>query len=86
MPKVCRLFIALMLTLTAGHLVLCQNANTNAANNNGVVITPLSRWFDADPKGRNAGWSGFLLYGYDQAAARDARRFGARGTRSDLLS
>jgi hypothetical protein len=47
---------------------------------------PLSRWFDADPKGRNAGWSGFLLYGYDQAAARDARRFGARGTRSDLFS
>ena len=47
---------------------------------------PLSRIFDADPKGRNAGWSAYLYYGDDQAAARDARRFGGRGTRSDLFS
>ena len=47
---------------------------------------PLSRIFDADPKGRNAGWTAFLYYGDDQAMARDARRFGARGTRSDLFS
>ncbi|HEX8139362.1 MAG TPA: hypothetical protein VF544_17500 [Pyrinomonadaceae bacterium] len=47
---------------------------------------PLSRIFDADPKGRNAGWTAYLYYGYDQAAARDARRFGARGSRSDLFS
>ncbi len=47
---------------------------------------PLSRIFDADPKGRNAGWTAYLYYGYDQATARDARRFGPRGTRSDLFS
>ena len=47
---------------------------------------PLSRIFDADPKGRNAGWTAYLYYGDDQAAARDARRFGGRGTRSDLFS
>ena len=47
---------------------------------------PLSRVFDADPKGRNAGWTAYLYYGYDQATARDARRFGARGSRSDLFS
>ena len=47
---------------------------------------PLSRIFDADPKGRNAGWTGYIYYGYDQAIARDARRFGARGSRSDLFS
>ena len=47
---------------------------------------PLSRVFDADPKGRSAGWTAYLYYGYDQAAARDARRFGARGSRSDLFS
>ena len=47
---------------------------------------PLSRIFDADPKGRNAGWTAYLYYGDDQATARDARRFGARGTRSDLFS
>lgn len=47
---------------------------------------PLSRIFNADPKGRNAGWTAFVYYGDDQATARDARRFGARGTRSDLFS
>lgn len=47
---------------------------------------PLSRIFDADPKGRNAGWSAFLYYGGDQVMARDARRFGGRGDRSDLFS
>ena len=47
---------------------------------------PLSRIFDADPKGRNAGWTANVYYGDDQASARDARRFGARGTRSDLFS
>jgi hypothetical protein len=47
---------------------------------------PLSRLFDAEPTGRNSGWTTYLYYGYDQATARDARRFGARGGRSDLLS
>ena len=47
---------------------------------------PLSRIFDADPKGRNSGWTAFLYYGDDQATARDARRSGARGARSDLFS
>jgi hypothetical protein len=47
---------------------------------------PLSRIFDADPKGRGAGWTAYVYYGYDQAEARDARRFGARGARSDLFS
>ena len=45
---------------------------------------PLSRIFDADPKGRNAGWTAYLHYGYDQAMARDARRFGGRA-RSDVF-
>jgi hypothetical protein len=47
---------------------------------------PLSRIFDADPKGRNAGWTAYVYYGGDQATARDARRFGGRGARSDLFS
>jgi hypothetical protein len=47
---------------------------------------PLSRWFDANPSGRNAGWTMFLYYGFDEALARDARRFGVRGGRSDLFS
>jgi len=47
---------------------------------------PLSRIFDADPKGRNAGWTAYVYYGDDQVTARDARRFGGRGARSDLFS
>jgi len=45
---------------------------------------PLSRIFDADPKGRHAGWTAYLHYGYDQATARDARRFGGRA-KSDVF-
>jgi len=40
---------------------------------------PLSRIFNANPAGRNAGWSLYFLYGEDQAKARDADRMG--GTR-----
>src|SRR5256714_2091135 len=46
---------------------------------------PLSRIFDANPKGRNAGWTAYVYYGFDEALARDARRFGGRGSRSDLF-
>lgn len=47
---------------------------------------PLSRIFDADPKGRNAGWSAFVYYGFDEAVPRDARRFSPVRGRSDLFS
>jgi hypothetical protein len=47
---------------------------------------PLSRLAGADPKGRNAGWTGFLYYGFDEAAQRDARRFSPVHGRSDLFS
>lgn len=49
---------------------------------------PLSRIFDADPKGRAAGFTGYLHYGYDQANPRDARRFagGAIRGKSDLFA
>jgi hypothetical protein len=35
---------------------------------------PLSRLFHADPKGRNAGWTAYLHYGYDEARPSDVRR------------
>jgi hypothetical protein len=47
---------------------------------------PLSRLFDADPKGRNAGWTAFVYYGFDEALQRDARRFAPVRGRSDLFS
>lgn len=45
---------------------------------------PLSRWFNADPKGRQAGWTAYVHYGFDEAIARDARRFAGRA-KSDVL-
>lgn len=47
---------------------------------------PLSRIFSADSEGRNAGWTGYLYYGFDEALARDARRFSPVRGRSDLFS
>lgn len=35
------------------------------------VGLPLSRWFNADPKGRNAGWQAYFEYGLDAAVAND---------------
>jgi hypothetical protein len=34
---------------------------------------PISRWFNADPKGRNAGWQAYIEYGIDAANANDFR-------------
>jgi len=34
---------------------------------------PLSRLFEADPKGRNAGWQAYVEYGLDAAVANDFR-------------
>ncbi|MDX6710223.1 MAG: DcaP outer membrane protein [Blastocatellia bacterium] len=47
---------------------------------------PLSRLAHADPKGRNAGWTAYLYYGFDEALQRDARRFVPVRGRSDLFS
>ena len=43
---------------------------------------PLSRWFNAEPKGRNAGWQAYFEYGIDAAQANDfkfAKDIGASG-------
>ena len=32
---------------------------------------PLSRWFNAEPKGRNAGWQAYFEYGLDASVAND---------------
>ena len=47
---------------------------------------PLSRLVHADPKGRNAGWTAYLYYGFDEALPQDARRFSPVRGKSDLFS
>jgi len=46
------------------------------------VSFPLSRIFNADPTGRNAGWTLAFTYGIDQAKARDVRFFSPAGARN----
>ncbi len=43
---------------------------------------PISRWFNAEPRGRNAGWQAYFEYGLDAANANDfyiAKDIGASG-------
>jgi hypothetical protein len=48
----------------------------------GDLGLPLSRWFHANPKGRNAGWTLDLGYNVDQSKARDLHQlYGATGGR-----
>ena len=47
---------------------------------------PLSRWFNANPAGRNAGWVFYAHYGYDQVLARDVRREGGGREKGDLAA
>jgi len=47
---------------------------------------PLSRWANADPNGRNAGWVWYWHYGYDQVLARDVRRLGGGRMKGDLAA
>ncbi len=53
-------------------------ADQNPVRGQGGFINigfPLSRLFGVDPKSRMAGFTAYLHYGYDQAAASDVRRF-----------
>ena len=45
---------------------------------------PLSRWVNANPAGRNAGWQLYLHYALDNTLARDIRRSGGGRQKSDL--
>jgi hypothetical protein len=50
------------------------------------VGLPLSRWFNAEPGGRAAGWSANLHYSIDMVPARDARRMTCARDKSDLAA
>jgi hypothetical protein len=87
-------------TLDGGCLVAagCAVLGTNAAGN--VVVAPqkpihafggfinlglpLSRWFNADPKGHNAGWQLYLHMGKDQVASADLKNPGFTGNANVL--
>ena len=43
---------------------------------------PISRWFGADPNGRNAGWSLYVMYGTDEANTHDLAHAAPGGSRA----
>ena len=62
--------------------VVVPQSPVRAAGGFAQLSFPLSRIFNADPTGRNAGWTLAFTYGIDQAKARDVRYLsGAGGNR-----
>ncbi|MGA2354981.1 MAG: hypothetical protein ABSG02_10810 [Terriglobales bacterium] len=55
----------------AGNVVVAPQRALRAFGGFVQLGLPLSRWFNADPKGHNAGWQLFFDVGKDQAVHRD---------------
>ena len=60
-------------TNAAGQAVVAPQRPVRGYGGFVQVGLPLSRWFNADPKGRNAGWQAYVEYGIDAANANDFR-------------
>jgi hypothetical protein len=58
---------------TAGQWRLVPQSPMRSVGGFAQISFPLSRLFNANPAGRNAGWTLAFLYGTDQAKARDVR-------------
>jgi len=71
---------------TGGTLVVASQLPPRAQGGFVNLGLPLSRWAHADPTGRNAGWTMYLHYGYDQVMARDVRRLGGGRQKGDLAA
>lgn len=71
---------------SSGSPVVVPQSPVRAVGGFAQVSFPLSRIFNANPAGRNAGWTVSFLYGEDQAKARDIRFFNANGAanKSDM--
>ncbi len=69
-------------TNAAGHAVVAPQLPVRGYGGFVQAGFPLSRWFNADPKGRNAGWQAYFEYGIDADNANDfyhAKDIGADG-------
>jgi len=69
-------------TNAAGQIVVAPQRSVRAYGGFLNVGLPLSRWFNADPKGHNAGWQLYFHHGLDQVVHSDfdkAKDIGADG-------
>jgi hypothetical protein len=69
-------------TNAAGQIVVAPQRSVRAYGGFVQLGLPLSRWFNADPKGHNAGWQLYFNHGLDQVVHSDfakAKDIGADG-------
>jgi hypothetical protein len=68
-------------TNSSGQQVVAPERPVRAAGGVVQLGLPLSRIFNANPAGRNAGWTFYATYGVDQAKERDVNRAAASASR-----
>jgi hypothetical protein len=72
-------------TDAAGNVVIAPQRSIRAFGGFANLGLPLSRWFNANPTGRNAGWQAYLHIGKDQVVHADATNPNA-GSAANTLS
>jgi hypothetical protein len=65
----------------SGQMVVAPQRPVRSQGGFAQLGLPLSRIFNADPAGRNAGWSIYATYGIDQAKTRDLNESTLKGQR-----
>ena len=69
-------------TNASGNAAIAPQLPVRARGGFAQIGFPISRWFSADPEGRNAGWSLYGMYGTDQANTRDLAKAAPGGSRA----
>ena len=75
---------AVLGTNASGQVVVAPQKPIHAFGGFVNLGLPLSRWFNADPKGHNAGWQLYFHMGKDQVAAADLKNPGFTGNANIL--
>jgi len=70
---------AVLATNSSGAVVIAPQRPVRSFGGFINLGLPLSRWFNADPKGHNAGWQAYLHVGKDQVVAADLANANASG-------
>jgi hypothetical protein len=75
---------ATLATNSAGQVVVAPQRPVRSFGGFVNIGLPLSRWFNADPKGHNSGWALYLDVGKDQVVHRDLINPGASAAANTL--
>ena len=73
-------------TTSGGQQVVAPERPVRASGGFAQLGLPLSRIFNANPSGRNSGWSILALYGVDQAKARDVDELGEASRKDSTMA